>query len=576
MAESTEPPKIWPFQDEFVRGATQLVRHVFKRIGASVTPALAFVGIPSWKEEEYPLLVVPSEGLRWSPDTSTWLKLIEAEAKKTEDSKSLMLWATRSSYRAIAMRKVVADDLESHDQKSAKRTFISQVAQMWNYDVLAVLEFDASSLNQHASTSRPSDDGKRDVNVGLVVASAEAALERIFHELCKGRAAMRGFVEQRDVDDVLRDAGERLLRAVQWTVRDSVFGENLFERLNVLSTLPYEGAEGRGRIVFESKSEPSKRNLTFSDAIPLREAVWARKTLQMATDNSPLACDTEKLLGIGDGSAKAGRFYVRFQGQNRWQLGHGERLLAEIAFGLPALPRQRLRRERFDEAFVRVFGVEAVGSNAVWDLIEAALKQKRGTMVVVSDDAAGEATRFFGQAIRVEPTLLTSDVALRTTEIDGAVLLDTSGVCHAIGVILDGQASSKGTPSRGARFNSAVRYVNDRPGRLAVVVSEDGHVDLFPRLRPRITVTELASLHQTVADRPKDARPPPEVVAAATRLVRFYWEYTLADERKQILDCARTSFLRLGEDEDPFSEVYDEHDSDLIDDAEKDETREGK
>lgn len=81
------------------------------------------------------------------------------------------------------------------------------------------------------------------------------------------------------------------------------------------------------------------------------------------------------------------------------------------------------------------------------------------------------------------------------SSIDGSILLDEKGVCHAIGVILDGLASEKCTPSRGARFNSSIRYIeqmrNKKTPCMSIVVSEDGHVDLMPRLRPRIERAEL-------------------------------------------------------------------------------------
>ena len=75
-----------------------------------------------------------------------------------------------------------------------------------------------------------------------------------------------------------------------------------------------------------------------------------------------------------------------------------------------------------------------------------------------------------------------------------AVLLDPQGACHAVGVILDGTARSDCTPSRGSRDNSAIRYVGstDTP-RLAVVVSDDGTVDVVPLLRPRIRPSAIES-----------------------------------------------------------------------------------
>lgn len=71
------------------------------------------------------------------------------------------------------------------------------------------------------------------------------------------------------------------------------------------------------------------------------------------------------------------------------------------------------------------------------------------------------------------------------TSIDGALILDFDGNCYAYGVILDGIAKGKGEQGRGARYNSAITYINNRfLGKLrkkifAVVCSEDGMVDVI-------------------------------------------------------------------------------------------------
>jgi hypothetical protein len=89
---------------------------------------------------------------------------------------------------------------------------------------------------------------------------------------------------------------------------------------------------------------------------------------------------------------------------------------------------------------------------------------------------------------------MSPELLRHVTPIDGAVLLSPDGYCHAIGTILDGIASTKGDPSRGARYNSAVRYVESTPSPcLAVVVSEDGRVDYVPDLRLPIARVEIES-----------------------------------------------------------------------------------
>ena len=65
------------------------------------------------------------------------------------------------------------------------------------------------------------------------------------------------------------------------------------------------------------------------------------------------------------------------------------------------------------------------------------------------------------------------------TSIDGAVLLDLECTCYGVGVILDGEAKSKGNLSRGARYNSALTFLDGKKGYMAVVVSEDRTIDII-------------------------------------------------------------------------------------------------
>jgi hypothetical protein len=106
---------------------------------------------------------------------------------------------------------------------------------------------------------------------------------------------------------------------------------------------------------------------------------------------------------------------------------------------------------------------------------------------VVSAAAPEEASRLAAQAIVIEEAELSAEFLYQATGIDGAVLFAPDGTCHALGVILDGTASKDGDRARGSRFNSAIRYLSsDRPPAMIVLVSEDGMIDMLPRLRPRV------------------------------------------------------------------------------------------
>jgi hypothetical protein len=117
----------------------------------------------------------------------------------------------------------------------------------------------------------------------------------------------------------------------------------------------------------------------------------------------------------------------------------------------------------------------------------AAIHRGHGSMIVVAADAAEEAKRLTAQGTSIEPTLVTTELLSRVSGIDGTTVLDPHGICHAMGVILDGVATPDRTPSRGSRFNSGLRYVNSgNARRLAIIVADDDTVDIIPLLRPRI------------------------------------------------------------------------------------------
>ena len=121
-----------------------------------------------------------------------------------------------------------------------------------------------------------------------------------------------------------------------------------------------------------------------------------------------------------------------------------------------------------------------------------AVRQQHGSILVVAEDAELEADRLQGEGTRIEPTELTPDLYQQVSNIDGAVIIDPDGTCYAIGVILDGQSGPKCTPSRGARYNSAIRYVNSSDkSRLIVVISDDQTIDIIPLPRPNIKRSTL-------------------------------------------------------------------------------------
>ncbi|WP_180802175.1 hypothetical protein [Kytococcus schroeteri] len=95
---------------------------------------------------------------------------------------------------------------------------------------------------------------------------------------------------------------------------------------------------------------------------------------------------------------------------------------------------------RFADTVRRVFGDDG-DAERLWDMAQACAGQQHGTTLVVHPAAATEGARLLPQAFPITPTVLTGRAFKNLTKIYGAVLVDPQGACHAVGMILDVEAT---------------------------------------------------------------------------------------------------------------------------------------
>ncbi|WP_313893810.1 tetratricopeptide repeat protein, partial [Psychrobacillus sp.] len=187
---------------------------------------------------------------------------------------------------------------------------------------------------------------------------------------------------------------------------------------------------------------------------------------------------------------------LRWSYKQRMIIGFKHKNLFLMDSEFPEKKLKRLLRKTFNNYFIKKEIEPQVSTSFVQNIIEivkTAADQKKGTMVVVTEPeiAQEEIKRLSGQGIQID-TLNFSQKRLkneivtlinRLTGIDGAIYLDITSNCYAIGMILDGKAvAEKGNNSRGARYNSAIRYQNLdelKNKSVIIVISEDGMVDII-------------------------------------------------------------------------------------------------
>jgi hypothetical protein len=300
-------------------------------------------------------------------------------------------------------------------------------------------------------------------------------------------------------------------------------GGGLYDALNEVSTLRYERRVGIGSLVLAHANHPAiEKVITLGMPVKLSEHRVVRKLLEVShRQGLSLLTDGTAVYALGAvgttyDSAEESVFSILLLGEGTWELRHVETPMLRVEFGSPRLPRPRLDREHFVDIAERVFsGTLSCQPERLWEFAMAVADAEHGTMLVVSAAAAEEAERLQAQAMPISPVLLAPSTITQLTSIDGAVLLSPGGICHAMGVILDGAASEVGDRSRGARFNSAVRYLGSaRSPTMIILVSEDGMIDLLPNLRPRVKRSHLESALQAA-----------QVAAASQDFEQFFKAY---------------------------------------------------
>ena len=405
------------------------------------------------------------------------------------------------SMKMRALRGAVMRKIEAVTDNEAILTRISWPTKVDNYLVMLVLQISRPIYDSHYRLTRDYIQERTSVTYHRAPSLLSAVIDEYLHACATFMHrphAGAGFRIIEEDEELLRRAAKDLMYGPAWAGGNLYGLHGLFEACNAISTLKYEGKEGIGRLALARSGHPALRvDLELLSPVPLRDYGAVRKLLQLATGDQCLLCDSAEIYGVGAvldsyDSNDENLFVIRFTKNFMWNLSHAKNPMMFMRYGEPYARIASFPSGLFLRDLPRIFaGITPVQSERLCALAGAVSAQPHGAMLVVSSSAAAEAERLTNQATRIRPVPLTDSMIPRTTSIDGAVLVDLDGVCHAIGVILDGLAHRHCTPSRGARYNSAVRYAYGRKDCMVVVKSEDGMVNLFPALRPQISRAEL-------------------------------------------------------------------------------------
>ncbi len=498
---------MWGYQQHFQISLQVSAEGLFNAIDPGLKPTVFLFGILDDKRDDRHQICIEPEDCGYSAKAFTEVNKLAEELEKVDQEKNIFHShpiAQENHDKRIstnAQIEAIKKILNKEDIYSNTEKFISFPTYVDGFLVFVVLEIQKEVLNSYYSLTKEKIDDGYKISRSFIESAIDTFLKECSIALKDPNKGI-GAVE-RPADELLRESGKQFMYSISQAGKNFYALHGLYDACNSIASLKYEGVEGLGKIIIAKKDHPNVRlTLQLQEPIRVRDFRKVRKFLELSNDNALIISDSELIYGLGEQTGKynpkdESLFVINFISHFNWEVLHDNNSMMVVEYKQPNLPKERMDRVKFNSDLKRIFkDIDKSQLDDLWDITSEATKQKHGTMLVITDNAKAEATRLGKQSFSLKPLKLTVGIVQQITSIDGSVLLDKDSVCHAIGVILDGLATDKGDSSRGARFNSAVRYYEhfgkNHP-TVIVIISEDGMINLIPTLRPQIK-------HSTIVD----------------------------------------------------------------------------
>lgn len=307
-----------------------------------------------------------------------------------------------------------------------------------------------------------------------------------------------------DADRLLHRAAEDMIGVVDAFYNDDEDLPTLYEDLNTIASLRYQGHPAPASLLLlPDGSDYADVSLAFTEPISLADHRSVHRVMEMAEHGESLLCSGGCVAGLGR-LKKEEREYknvykIVFARHLQWQFRSAGTTVMIVTGGRPLPSPHSFEKTALERALLHEFsGYSGIDIPRLWEIVQDAIGQSRATTLVISDAAGGEALRLKGESFAIRPQMLSPRLLRLAASAGGAVMIGPDGICHAIGVGLDGMASEAAGGARSGRLHTAVRYQHSARRYLgqrsvAVVISDEGAIDVIsslPTAVPREAVEE--------------------------------------------------------------------------------------
>ena len=487
---------IWQWQDTFIDAVNDLLKSIFETLELSIDYNIFAIAIPQSSTK--------SDEIRFCPEncgfTGNNFQQIFQQARENfnRDPEQLFFMNVahldrdrRKSLYPKALRNALQSILNNCDLAQEQTSFCSFPISKNQYWIVTVIQLDRNSFDRQYKLTKQEYEifsmGKRRIDRCFL----EAIVYRILREseLELQKASEGNTASLANCERVIEDAACSLLESIKLHI-NKIDNIDLLSFANAIAAERYEGKASQGRLIIcQADCSDILAKVKLKNPVDVYNYRGIRKLLEVSSNQMALLCDVETVWGLGiplDGyrSSLENLFEIRFSEHYTWELVHAENIMLRVKYRQPRLPRSRFDKQLFCDRVCQLFQIDSITAKRLITAVEAAIKQRHGTILVITPQAPQETIRLASQCIAIDPVVISKEIISHVSSIDGAILISPQGTIYSFGVILDGKITKNGNSTRGARYNSAIRYVDGERSHnvncLALIVSEDGYVDLYP------------------------------------------------------------------------------------------------
>lgn len=507
---------MWPWQVFFRISCQTTAESLFNSLDRNLQPNVFLVGFNTNQNNNTEKICIEPENLEHLLNEFQNINSIANDIRSLDEDRNMM-YSGRGMQEEMDLRfqiRTFREALERllNESEFNKNSlhFASTPVIINDCQVFVVLQLNKMWYDSHQHLQKTIVDERMRIYRSFLETSVHEYLKERERNLYLPNPGKSLSGDSRSADEILRQGANLFLYSVSCKGENFYGLHGLFNNCNELSQYRYENLENYGHLIIAKENHPDiEMTLEVDSPFQINEYRKTRKMLELSNEDVAVICDSYQVLGLGRIKSSyqpstESIFNIYFKGIHCWDVFHAGVNVLQMRYGLPQFSNETIQKEKFFIDAKRLFiGITNIQLENLFKLALASAKQKKGAMLIITNNAEEEAKRFARRCISIKPVILDEKLLLNLTSIDGGVLINPEGLAFAKGVILDGIAGNKGDSGRGSHYNSAVTYCENRANSQAtmiVVVSSDGMIDIVPVLIPQIKHSEILAYIQVLED----------------------------------------------------------------------------